>query len=291
MNNSFYIARLKKISETASTKDRKLADFILRNREKLDSLSLYSIAEKCDASYATVCRFLKKLGFSGIKECRSVLAFSGDNLTKSGDDGADIEFKAEIPKSGSYTEIKERVCDFSASIVEGCKKFIDDNVIDRLAELIISAESIHFVGLGTSSVTARYGYTKFFRINPGCSFDEDIIISKMRASLLKKGCLLIAISSSGRTKSICDCAKAAKEAGATVISICDFINSPLVNLSDISICTTLRDSNKYLNLDFPLIHGQITLIDILYACVYNKAQRQSAEMFAQTANTVLPDKI
>lgn len=129
-----------------------------------------------------------------------------------------------------------------------------------------------------------------FRLKLNCSFDTDIIISKMKASVMKKDDVLFVISSSGRTKPIVETAKIAKQNGASIITLCDFLQSPLSEISDINICTTIRNSNKYLDMDFPLIQGQITIIDILYSCIYNQS-KISSMMVDKTTYAVENDKI
>ena len=113
----------------------------------------------------------------------------------------------------------------------------------------------------------------------------------MKASVMRKSDVLFVISSSGRTKSIIETAKIAKQNGVTVITLCDYLQSPLAEISDINICTTVRDSNKYLDMDFPLIQGQITIIDIIYSCMYNQKKVSAAVRVDKTANAVKEDKI
>ena len=102
--------------------------------------------------------------------------------------------------------------------------------------------------------------------------------------------ILFVISSSGRTKSVIESAKLAKKQGAVVIAVCDFINSPLTMLADFAICTTVRDANKYLDADFPLIQGQITIIDILYQYIYHALNDSAEVSFRKTMSAVENDK-
>ena len=62
-------------------------------------------------------------------------------------------------------------------------------------------------------------------------------------------------------------------------------------MADISICTTVRDSNKYIDTDFPHIQGQITIVDILYAYMYNKTPAFSSRKIKETKAAVTPDKV
>ena len=62
-------------------------------------------------------------------------------------------------------------------------------------------------------------------------------------------------------------------------------------MADISICTTVRDSNKYIDTDFPHIQGQITIVDILYAYMYNKTPERSSRRIKETKDAVNVDKV
>lgn len=284
-----YLVRLDSLRKNARGADRKLAEYILSHPETVAHLSVQELAERTETGYATVCRFFKKLGTGGFREFkRSISEELAQNKaltdTPPRFDNAD---DAIMP----FDVIGKSICDFSASIVSNCHRFLKKDQIEEVVSCFKKANLIHFIGLGTSAVTAQYAHTKFFRLKPGCSFDTDIILSKMKASQLGAGNILFAISSSGRTKSILEIAKIARSNRATVISLCDFTDSPLANLSDISICTTVRESNKYIDTDFPLIQGQITLIDILYSCMCNRSATASAERFNKTKQAVDDDKL
>lgn len=289
-NNSLYIARLCTLkNDKKKRKWSRIANYILLNIESVHSFTIEILAEKTNTSYATVCRFLKEIGVSGIKEFKRIILHEIQNHKK-------LELKLEnysVDNSAelSFGNISSKVCDFSASVVTNCFNSLKEELIEQIINYFNKAGFIYFVGLGTSAVTALYAYTKMFRLKLNCSFDTDIIISKMKASVMKKGDVLFVISSSGRTKPIVETAKIAKQNGASIITLCDFLQSPLSEISDINICTTIRNSNKYLDMDFPLIQGQITIIDILYSCIYNQSKISSSIMVDKTTYAVKNDKI
>lgn len=288
-NQTLYIVRMESIRKNGSCADRKIAKYLFSHADKIPHLTLEELAEKTETGYATVCRFFKKLGINGFREFKHSVA--GELSAYKLPNASPPDFGESKNSTATFDEIGKSICDYSESIVSNCRRFIKTAQISDAVSCFKNAELIHFIGLGTSAVTAQYAHTKFFRLKPGCSFDTDIILSKMRASQLGRGNILFAISSSGRTKNILEIAKIARNNHATVISICDFTNSPLANLSDISICTTVRESNKYIDIDFPLIQGQITLIDILYACMYNRTAQEASLNFHKTKKAVDEDKV
>lgn len=289
LDNVYLLTRLHSIKDSSDKADGMIANFVIEHLKTIHSYNITSIAEHTNTSYATVCRFLKKAGFSGMKELKS---FSEHFQAESEQDfdSDSYAYSYESYQEISFEDIIKKISNFSAAVTNNCIKIFTPEKLEKIVDALTSADSIHFIGLGTSAVTAQYGYTKFFRLNTSCFFSTDIIISKMKTSLMKQTDILFAISSSGRTKSILEIAKSAKESGIKVISLCDFSDSPLSNIANIAINTTLRESNRFIDTDFPLIQAQITIIDILYACAYSKSHFASYN-FSKTSKSVDLDKV
>lgn len=285
--NMFCMIRLEDIRKKSRRSDGKIADYILSNRRSVANMTLMELAENTKTGYATVCRFFKYLGASGFKEFKKIFSEEMENADKS----LDIDSVTNIDTTLDFDALNKRICEYSSSIVLNCGRLISREDLEQVVTLIKNASHIQFVGVGTSAVTARYACTKFFRVKPSCSFDVDPVIAKMRTSQLDKNGLIFAISSSGRTKNIIETVRIARRKNISVVSVCDFVDSPLAHLSNVSLCTTVRDSNKYIDLDFPLIQGQITLIDILYACVYNKLSYSASKSIQITHDAVKGDKL
>ena len=283
-----YLIRLDAMRKKGNGADVKLASFILLNPEQTLAMTIQELAERTDTSYATVCRFFKKLGVGGFLEFKRILR--EEWKTRKLKDMV-LDFNIESESKISFEEICGRICDYSCGIIRSFPRILKQDVMEKIVTRMKKAEQVHFIGLGTSAVSAQYAYTKFFRLKPSCSFEKDVILAKMKAVQMQSNDVLFAISSSGRTKSILEIARIAKENHASVISICDFTNAPLTSLSDYSLCTTVRESNKYIDADYPLIQGQITMIDILYAYMYNRSPEYSGQKFQKTKDAVAADKL
>lgn len=286
-SNMLYWVRMDNLRKQSGTADGMIAEYLLSHPEQISQLTVWSLAEETHTSYASVCRFFKKLGLSGFREFKKLFP----DAKREGNTSIPAEFSIESDAPFSFETISERICDYSASVIGSLPRLLKRVDITRAIDRMKNAEQIHFVGLGTSAVTAQYAYTKFFRLKNVCSFEKDIILAKMKAAQMKEGSILFAISSSGRTKSILEVARIAQQNKACVIAICDFEHSPLSAMADISICTTVRDSNKYIDTDFPHIQGQITIVDILYAYMYNKTPDLSSRRIKETEAAVKIDKV
>ena len=280
-DGSVLLAKLTVLKEKKKGKDAVLAAYLLERRQEAAGMTIASVAEGCGVSYATVCRFLTKLGAGGFPECRRQLAQATPG------DGVFLE-----PSAGKTPEeTVQAVCRFSAEVVRSCEDVLCRSDLAGILTAMHEARHIQFLGLGASAVTAQYAYVKFFRLNLSCAVDIDGILCKMKASMLQAGDVLFAISSSGRTRSVVDCARMVTARGGTVICLSDFAHTPLGDTARHALCTTLRDSNKFVDTEFPLIQGQITLIDGLYACYCQRYPEAAARHMQDTRKAIYSDKI
>lgn len=291
MSDSPCVTRLKKLYERSKSAERRLIDYILKNPGAVRLMTITELAENADVSYATVCRLCSKAGCGGYKEFRSQLPDSvlpGDSALSAGD--FDINSAAE-ERPLSASEICGRICSSAASVINDCMTMADSASLEQASDILLSAKFVYFIGLGTSSVSAHYAYTKLFRVGIRCALDTDSTIFKMKAALMGPGDALFAVSSSGRTRSVLDAAQAAKNNGARVISLCDYAIAPLTKLADARLCTTIRDTNMFLDSEFPLITGQILLIDMIHACCFSRARADARRLFLKTRVTGDSEKV
>lgn len=269
------LARLAKVRLRAKSAERRLIDTILSDPQGATSMSVSALAEKAEVSYATVCRLFPKAGFDGFKDfCK---AFALEQSSAKGE----VRSPA-IEANLSPAEIMSTFCGVAEQLIDSCRRNLDTEVLETAAEAILSAEYISFVGQGTSAVTARYAYTKLFRLGIPCAWGDDSVLGSMHAQLMRPGQVLFAISSSGRTRSVLDCVELAKGNGVTVISLCDYKASPLSRAADIPIFTTARDIQQNLTEDFQLVLAHALVIDILYACCYSRIEPRAKHYFDAT---------
>jgi RpiR family transcriptional regulator, carbohydrate utilization regulator len=281
------ILRIKGVYDSLKAADKRLADYILQNVEKAVNLTIEELAESSNSSYATISRFCKKIGFSGFKEFKSNLI--NDIVTNKNFEELIDTFT--IDSNASTECICEKVYELSSKILEESMTIIDYASIDLAVEKIINANNVCFIGAGASGISARYAYTKFFRIGIPCYHEADSTLYKMKVSILTEKDILFAISSSGRTAEIVECARMANKNNVHVISLSDFAISPLTKVSNTNLYTTPRNASLFLNIDMPLIIGQIAIIDILYSCCCIRMSEKAANLYNQTKTSADAEKL
>lgn len=270
MESSLCISRLENMMKTAKKAEERLISTVLNHIDDINSYTISSLADEAGVSYATVCRMLEKIGISGFKEFKKILSDGGTNEKKN------IIESAKPVQGVENSAVCARVCSDAEKRISACRDGLEGNVLDSSVAFLNNAGSLMFVGLGASSISARYAYMGFLGLGKQCFFSNDMIMAKMKASLLSKGDVLVAISSSGKTKQIIEAAKIARSSGATVISLTDVAESPLSHVSDITVCTGDGRGVSGDEGAVPSIQGQITALNILYECVCEKIKKEKA---------------
>ena len=287
INKGSCILRIKGVYDSLKNAEKRLADYILQNPEETVNSTMEELEAKSSSSYATIFRFCKKVGFNGFKDFKNSLLHDV-MLNKN------IENVIEdltIGKNATTATVCEKIYDFSYKILEDSMSMLDVPVIEKTVEKILTAKSVYFIGAGTSGVSARYAYTKFFRLGVPCFYESDSIVFRMKASILTDRDVLFAISSSGRTANVVEAARTAKKNTACVVSLSDFAISPLTKASDINLYTTPRNASLFLDIEMPLIIGQITIIDILYSCCCVRLADKASYLYSRTKGSADEEKI
>ncbi len=283
--NSFL--RINSVYDSLKSAEKRVADYILQNPRLVVDMTINELAEQSNSSYATINRFCKKLDYAGFKELRSSIVYY---LTHN--KGVDEMIKElDIPQNASVEELCENVYTLAYKVLDESLAFMDIDVVEAVVDAMLSARKICFVGSGASGICASYAYLQCLRIGLPCQYEPDTTIYRMATSLLEKGDLLFAISSSGRTGDIVEAARIAKKNGVTVVSLSDFAISPLAKVADFNLYTTPRNGSSFLNIDMPLIVGQITIVDILYACLCVKNPEHSSSAYGKTRASIDAEKI
>ena len=286
-NKGGCILRLRGVYSELKPAERRIGDYILHNSEDSLDLTIEELAKRCNSSYATINRFCKRLGYSGYKEFKNGLI--NDLILNRGVD--DFIYNLSLTSDTSAESVAEKIYGLGASVLEDGYKIMDPADVDAAVDRILNAPSICFIGAGYSGISARYAYSKFFRVGLPCYSELDSTLYRMKISIMSDEDVLFAISSSGRTGNIIEAANLAKENKVTVISLTDFAVSPLTKISDLNLHTTPRNANLFMNIDMPLIIGQIAIIDVLYSCCCVRLAEVASENHRKTKSSADAEKI
>ena len=100
---------------------------------------------------------------------------------------------------------------------EQTQELINENQIERIANMIEDAERVYFFGTGSSGLVAREMKLRFMRLGVVCEAITDQDGFAWTTSIMDDNCLVLGFSLSGSTQSILDSLLDAKEMGAKTV--------------------------------------------------------------------------
>lgn len=280
------LLKLRSMRDYLKPAEQRIADYLLQHPKDALSMTINQLADCTGTSYATVMRLVKHIGFLGYKDFKSNLyhdVLSQDNL--------DMLDLIKISQDTSVEDVCESSFELASKSLSDSYKLLDPPVISGIVDVLLHAGKILYIGSGLSGISAKYAYIKSFRIGLPCIYEADPTLYQMQASLLKKGDVLFAVSSSGRTKEVVECAQLASRRGAHVISLSDYVMSPLSQASEFNLFTTSRQNTVFLGIDMPLTASQLTVIDAVYLSTCVRMGKVSSEIYTLTKHAADAGKI
>ena len=223
-----FLTRIRSSYNQFTKAERRVADFILQNPNKVLFMSISDLAETCNVGDTSVFRFCKTMNVKGYQEFKMTLSLSMRENEKEGG----LSDNGEISLRDSISEMANKVLKDTLSSIQESFSLLDMKEVGRAIDAMSKAKRILFFGVGASMLTAMKAMNKFHRIEPKVYCSEMVSQQLMSAATMEKGDAAIIFSYSGATRDIVEIAKLAKESGATVISITRFQKSALTEYTD-----------------------------------------------------------
>ncbi|WP_270748367.1 MurR/RpiR family transcriptional regulator [Streptococcus halitosis] len=188
--------------------EQEIARYFLQAETIQDDLSSQQVTQKLHISQAALTRFAKKCGFTGYRE----FVFQ-------------YQHQASKPDTHSHkhSPLTKRVLRSYSIMREQTKDLIDEEQLERVAQLIEDAERVYFFGTGSSGLVAREMKLRFMRLGVVCEALTDQDGFAWTTSIMDENCLVLGFSLSGTTQSVLDSLLDAKDMGAKTIL---FTSSP-----------------------------------------------------------------
>ena len=263
----------------ATKSDKVLIKYIKENIEDVFYKSISQIAKESGIGEATITRFSKKMGYSGLQDFKVTLAREISGLKNRKIINRSIENDEGVMESA------RKLFNSNIRILENTFNIIDGNDIEKATDMIINAKKVFFIGIGYSGMTAEDSNYKFSRIGFNCMSLDSSHNMIMMASLMDEDDVIVAISHSGETDEIIKTVNIAKSNGASVISVTEDKSSRLRDISDVnlgyfsgeSILETGSISSKL---------AQFFIIDLVYTQVVKEKSAEVVERKIKTTDAI-----
>lgn len=252
--------------------ERSIADFFVKNHEKKDFASK-SISKRLYVSEATMTRFAQKCGYKGYRE---FIYFYEKDLEE--------ESNRRIAEKDIGIFAKQVYENYFALLQENFRLF-DEQQIERVAKKLGSSGKVIVFGTGSSGLAAREFEIRFMRLGMNVDAVTDSETMQMKASILEKDTVIMALSLGGETKEVLESMRRAKERGAEVIFITSNPASRGAGYADEIIrVAAMKDRKNEI-----MISPQFTimeLVDVLYSYYYANDYKAKSENFRKTLSVI-----
>jgi len=165
--------------------------------------------------------------------------------------------------SGLTRRAMLEIIEFLTKSLDVISDYDKDRLVETLVEAYKRGSKIFVVGAGRSGLVAKSFALRLMHLGFSVYVMGETIIPRM-----KKGDVLVALSGSGRTRSVISVAEAAKSVGAIVVSITTFMDSPLAKLGDVVVLipgrTKLAKEDDYLVRQVIGLHEPLTPLGTLF---------------------------
>ncbi len=206
-----------------------------------------------DVSEPTVNRFCRRLDTKGFPDFKLHLAQSLANGTP--------YVSRHVEEDDTPESYTTKIFESSMASLDTARQSIDTTAINKAVDILTQAKKISFFGLGASASVAHDAQNKFFRFNVPVLCFDDVLMQRMSCINSDEGDVVVLISHTGRTKSLIDIARLARENGAAVIGI-TARHSPLSQECTLPVTMEVpEDTDMYLPMASRL--AQLVIIDVL----------------------------
>jgi len=268
--------------DTFFDSEKKIAKYIINHYDKVVEMTVGELATASGASEASVSRFCKKVGVKGFHHLKLSLA---KEMVESDMNGV------EVSNHISYDDISQSLQNILANKVEELKQTVslmDNEQLPKILDLLLKARSVQFVAVGNTIPVAIDGTFKFNQIGIPAATSTIWETQVGQIYNLTKDDVVLAISNSGESRGVITAMDAAKEVGATTISITNNIESTVAKASDYHINTATREKLFLDGYCFSRVSAT-TVIEILYLFL-TSMNKNSYKTIARHENAIAGDK-
>lgn len=259
--------------------ERRVAEAILKSPERTVYLPISELARVSGVSEGTVVRFCQTIGVRGYQALKLALAVDLVEPERV------IHEDVGPEDAGDTGRVAQKVFNGDIQALRSTLASVRSEDLDATLAALGTARQIEFFAVGTSLPIAFDAYTHLLRIGLPVGLEFDVHIQLMRASLLGKEDVAVAISHSGSSREPVECLALARRNGVRTIAITGTRPSPLTNEADISLMTVSSET-RYREEAMASRIAQLSLLDTVYVCLALRRPTAAIETLRATSEAL-----
>lgn len=214
--------RLRAAAGALGPSERRVADVVLAMPEAVVEWSTSQLAEAAGAAPATVIRACQSLGFRGFQHLRLELARALPV--------GDVEEPTTLQPFADAIEALRHGADA-----------VDAASIEAAIDALVAADRIVLVGNGFSGPPLQDAALRLSTLGRRVEAPIDVLGQQFACQSVRPGDVTLALSYSGANAHTLAACRAASAAGATLVAVTTFAQSPIARLADVVVVTGQAD--------------------------------------------------
>lgn len=269
---------LQEMHDNLPPSEKKIALYILENPQETITLTASELGKRSLTSSAAVIRLCKSLDLKGFQDLK--LRIAGDLQKKKATGFRDIE------PNESTLSIIEKMTDNSVQTLRETAELLNNEELERAVEILKNAGTIHFFGVGASSIIAQDAQQKFLRINKKATAFPDLHMAATLVANADENDVVVGISFSGATFEVAKILELANKKGAHTISLTKYGSSIVTEQAGIRLYTSATREPTFRSGATSSRIAQLHVMDILFMSVASQAYDQTVQHLDETREMI-----
>ena len=242
------------------TAEKKVADYVLAQREQIQFMSITQLADECGVADATISRFCRSLKLKG---------FNAFKLELAQHTAPARVIQAEQQDTDTLAGRTQEVGRLAHEAVEQTLHLMQPHQVEKAVELIEKAQRIMCIGSGSSMILAQECANMFSTVTGKFFAVADTHTQISTAATMASDDIIFLFSYSGATTGGIDILKLANARGIKTILVTRFRKSPAAKLADVVLCCGSNEG-PYQFGSVPAKIAQLVVIDFLFQEYYHR---------------------
>ena len=271
------VSRIQRIDGSLSAAEQKVAAAVAADYEGTTRLTIGDLANRARVSQPSVTRFCRSVGCASFGEFKVRLATT---LTV-----AAVYLKTDRVFDDDIGQLAQVVMMRASNAIRDCLENLDTPSVGRAIAAIAACNRLDIYGQGGGSASiAEDAKLRFFRLGlPVCAY-ADGHQQRMSAATLRPKEVALAVSNSGRSKSVIGAIDIARSYGATTIALTR-PETPLAAAAEITISVVIaEDANALMPTASRYAH--MAVIDTIATGVASEMGTRSREALRRVRYTL-----
>ena len=243
--------------------EKKVADYVLAQRDQIQFMSITQLADECGVADASISRFCRTLKLKGFNTFKLELA---QHTAPARSHPVDVENTDSV--LGRSQEVGRLAHEAVAQTLE----LLQPAFVEEAVTLIEKAERIMCLGSGSSMILAQECANMFSTVTGKFFAVADTHTQTSVVATMRPNDIVFLFSYSGATNEGISILELAKKRGIKTILVTRFRKSPAAKLADVVLCCGSNEG-PYQFGSVPAKIAQLVVIDFLFQEYYHRNQK------------------